>query len=80
MFEDLMRRIICFFRSLSVPSIVESWIIQHAFNFIKVKRKAKIRNRYKQVSHLTWDTIWESDKTQITQHARESRRHPFPSK
>ena len=23
-----------------------------------------IRNRYKQVPHLTWETIWVSDKTQ----------------
>ena len=27
-------------------------------------KKAKIRNRYNQVPHLTRDTIWESDKTQ----------------
>ena len=30
----------------------------------KVKKKAKIRNRYNQVPHLTQDTIRESDKTQ----------------
>ena len=29
---------------------------------IKVRKKAKIRNRYNQVPHLTQDTIWESDK------------------
>ena len=38
----------------------------HVFTFmislIKVKRKAKISNRYNQVQHLTRDTIWESDK------------------
>ena len=27
-------------------------------------KKAKIRNRYKHIPHLTQDTIWESDKTQ----------------
>ena len=26
------------------------------------KKNAKIRNRYNQVLHLTWDTTWESDK------------------
>ena len=29
---------------------------------IKVSKKAKIRNRYNQVPHLTHDTTWESDK------------------
>ena len=31
----------------------------------KVKKGAKIRNRYNQVLHLTKDTTWESDKTQL---------------
>ena len=31
---------------------------------MKVSKKAKIRNRYNQVPHLTHDTTWESDKTQ----------------
>ena len=30
---------------------------------IKVRKKAKIRNLYNQVPHLTQDTIWESDKS-----------------
>ena len=34
------------------------------FYIIKVKRKAKIKNRYNQVPHLILDTIWESDNTQ----------------
>ena len=28
----------------------------------KVRKKAKIKNRYNQVPHLTHDTIWESEK------------------
>ena len=32
-------------------------------NMIKVKKKAKLRNRYNQVQHQTRDNIWESDKT-----------------
>ena len=46
---------------------------------IKVERCAKIRNRYNQVSYLTKNTVWESVKTQETQHTREQRRQPFPS-
>ena len=34
----------------------------------KVKKKAKIRNRYNQVPHLTRDTIWESDKNTRKHH------------
>ena len=32
--------------------------------FIKVRKKAKIRNQHNQVPHLTKDTIWESEKKQ----------------
>ena len=39
-------------------------------NRSKVKRKAKIRNRYNQIPHLTRDTIWESDKTKETQNSK----------
>ena len=28
----------------------------------KVVKNAKLRNRYNQVTHLTRDTVWESDK------------------
>ena len=34
------------------------------FPNIKVKQRAKTRNRYNQVPQLTRDTIWESDKIQ----------------
>ena len=33
------------------------------FKIMKVKKKAKDRNRYNQGPHLTRDTIWGSDKT-----------------
>ena len=39
---------------------------------IKVKRRAKIRNQYNQVPHLTWDTIWESDKNTRKHNTQES--------
>ena len=32
-------------------------------NFIKVRKAAKIRNRYNQIPFLTQHAIWESDKT-----------------
>ena len=31
-------------------------------SFIKVKKKAKIRNQFNQVPHINLDTIWESYK------------------
>ena len=33
----------------------------------KVRKAAKIRNRYNQVPHLTQDTTWESDKNKTSQ-------------
>ena len=30
---------------------------------MKVRKAAKIRNRFNQVLHMTQDTTWESDKT-----------------
>ena len=38
----------------------------------KIRKAAKIRNRYNQVPHLTQDTTWESDKT-IKHHKQEPR-------
>ena len=37
-----------------------------------VKKKAKIKNRYNQVPHLTRDTIWESDKNTRKHRIQES--------
>ena len=37
-----------------------------------VKNKAKIKNRYNQVPHLTQDTAWESDKNTRKHHIQES--------
>ena len=39
---------------------------------LKVRKNAKIRNRYNQVPHLTQDTIWESDKNLRKRHLQES--------
>ena len=40
---------------------------------VKVRKVAKIRNRYNQVPHLTQDTSWESGKNKIKYHKREPR-------
>ena len=45
----------------------------------KVKKGAKIRNRYNQVLHLTKDTTWESDKTQLNITAESQEDSPFPA-
>ena len=39
----------------------------------KVRKQAKIRNRYNQVPHLTLNTTWESDKNTIKHHKRRPR-------
>ena len=45
--------------------------------FFNVKRKAKIRNLYNQVPHLTRDTIWESDKNTRKQNTQENQEVSF---
>ena len=46
----------------------------------KVSKKAKIRNRYNQVPHLTQDTTWKSDINTIKHHKQESQEaSPFPA-
>ena len=42
-------------------------------SLLKVRKVAKIRNRYNQVPHLTQDTTWESDKNQINIKTRDKR-------
>ena len=45
-----------------------------------VKKKAKRRNLYNQVPHLTKDTIWESGKNTRKHHTQESQEvSPFPA-
>ena len=49
--------------------------------FIKVRKKAKIRNLYNQVPHLTKDTVLESDKSTRKRHLEESQENmPFPNR
>ena len=47
---------------------------------MKVSKKAKIRNQYNQVPHLTQDTTWESDKNTRKHHIQECQEvSPFPA-
>ena len=39
---------------------------------INERKKAKIRNQYNQVPHLTQDTVWKSDKISRKHHIQES--------
>ena len=44
----------------------------------KVRKRAKIRNRYNQLPHLNQDATWENDKHTIIYYKRELRGQPFP--
>ena len=46
---------------------------------IKVKKTAKIRNRYNQVPHLTQDTKCESNKITINITYKSQEVNPFPA-
>ena len=45
----------------------------------KVSKMAKIRKRYNQVTHLTQDTTWESDKNTINITNKSQEASPFPA-
>ena len=52
----------------------------HVRDVIKVRKKARIRNRFNQVPHLLKDTVWESDKYTRKHHIPESQEvSPFPA-
>ena len=44
-----------------------------------VRKKARIRNQYNQVPHLTQDTTWESDKSQLDITNKSQEVSPFPA-
>ena len=47
---------------------------------IKVRKKARIMNRYNQLPHLLQDTTWDSDKNTRKRHIQESQEvSPFPA-
>ena len=47
--------------------------------YIKERKVAKFWNRYNQVPHLTQDTTWESDKTQLNITSESQEVSPFPA-
>ena len=54
--------------------------ILHTKDIVKVRKKAKIRNQYNQLPHLTQDTTWENDKNTRKHHTKESQGvSPFPT-
>ena len=52
--------------------------LEHLYN-IKVRKTARIRNRYNQVPHLSQDTKWESNKNTINIPNKNQEVSPFPS-
>ena len=46
---------------------------------LKVRNVTGIRNRYNQAPHLTQDTTWESDKTQLNITNESQKVNPFPA-
>ena len=50
------------------------------FNSIKVRKVAKVRNRFNQVPQLTQDTTWARDKNTIKHHKQEPRGQSFSSR
>ena len=49
-------------------------------HLMKERATAKIKKQYNQVSHLTQNTTWESNKNTIKNHQQEPRGQPFPSR
>ena len=61
-------------------SVYMLWLSVLSNYAIIVSKEAKIRNRYNQVTHLTQDATWESDKKTIKHDIQESQvASPFPA-
>ena len=64
---------------MSIKKSLENPAIPAGVKLHKISKKAKIRNRYNQETHLTQDTTWESDKHDRKHHLQESQEDsPFP--
>ena len=55
--------VIIFFTCEGIITSILDKEITHLERLLKESKETKIRNQYNQVSHLTQDTTWESDKT-----------------
>ena len=52
--------------------------VSHGYAALRrVRKRAKIRNRYNQAPHLTQDNQWEIDNVTIRHHKRETRGQPI---
>ena len=58
---------------------VSSYDFDSAVKTSKGRNATKIRNRYNQVPHVTQDTTWESDKTQLNITNKSQEVSPFPT-
>ena len=58
---------------------VSSYGFDSAVQSLKARKAAKIRNRYNQVPHVTQDTTWESEKTQLKITNTSQEVSPFPA-
>ena len=47
-----------------IKNTLQNIVMEFMGGMVKLGREAKIKNRYNQVTHLTRNAIWESDKTQ----------------
>ena len=65
---------------ISIISATQSitFISVECMRKMKVRKAANIRNRYNEVPHLTQDTTWESDKTQLNITNKSQEVCPFP--
>ena len=55
-------------------------IIDKKFNGLENREEGKYQESIKSSNTPDWITIWESDKTQKTQHRREPRGQPCPNR
>ena len=60
------------------PSLISVSREAQCNNILKVRKRAKIRNPYNQIPHLTQNTIWESDKTQENITYKRAKRSALP--
>ena len=70
------QRYCCFHKLQEKFNLPANEFLRH----VKVRKEAKIRERYNQVPHLTQDTTWESNKKHNKHHIQEPRGQLFSSR
>ena len=70
---------VCIFKwTLKTGFTVKLFLCSTQLSVIKVRKVAKIMNRYNQVPQLAQDTTWKSDKTQLNITNKSQKVSPFP--